>query len=453
MHIDIIDDFESLCALKGTWEAVYDADPEAQLFLSWMWMSKWLSDVVKQWIVLAARPEGGAHVAFFPLRVHTRLNKGGGLYNEIQVACQATADYTGFICRPEHEDTAIPALGACLAAMKWGKLDLRYFSASDKRLNLFLDEFPGRDFKVKSPDTSPMGDGVDYGVSLYVDLPDSWETYLGEKLSAKTRQRVRNYLRKVESGDRFRITNADPATIERDLDILAGFWASKWGGQFGRSLASVQRTDRTMLRHCFDQGVLYMPVLWEGERPLGAVAILVDRQHKSFLFKLFGRDETFQNPSPGVILIAHAIRHAIDEGFGKCDFLQGNHAYKYAFGVDEFRLKHRIVMRKSVRNMVDCLDSRWLDWAFMLADQLGKTGEADAAEKGFRQILKVDPLHRDARLALANVLAQKGHHAAAQRLLDVLATVDGRRAGKPAAGGGGGAGELKSRRPDARRRK
>jgi hypothetical protein len=95
--------------LKGTWDAVYDADPEAQLFLSWMWMSKWLGDVIQPWIVVAARPEGG-------------------------------------------------------------------------------------------------------------------------------------------------------------FDILSHFWALKWGGLFGRSLASVQRTDRTMLRHCFDEGALYMPVPWEGQR-------------------------------------------------------------------------------------------------------------------------------------------------------------------------------------------
>jgi CelD/BcsL family acetyltransferase involved in cellulose biosynthesis len=433
MRVDVIDDFESLCELRGQWEAVYDADPEAQLFLSWMWMSKWLGDVITPWIVLAARPDGDGqdHVAFFPLRIHTRIRKGGGFFTEIQVACQETADYTGFICRPECEDEAIPALAKFLAAMHWATLDLRYFSASDTRLNLFLDEFSARTFKIKVPERDPESTGVDYRVSLYVDLPESWDTYLGEKLSAKTRQRVRNFLRKVEDADRFRITYAEQDTIERDLDILARFWALKWGDQLGKNLAHVQTTDRTMLRHCFDEGVLFMPVLWEGERPLGAVAILVDRRHKTYLFKLFGRDETFQNPSPGVILIAHAIRRAIREGFQKCDFLQGNHAYKYAFGVDEFRLKHCAVIRIRARNLMDCLDKRWLDQASSLADNLIIIGRIDEAELGYRQILKVDPRHRGARQALADVLTRKGHHAAAKRLLDTLVAVEaGEAAGR-----------------------
>jgi hypothetical protein len=224
LHIDVIDDYRSLCELKHEWDAVYDADPESQLFLSWMWMSKWFGDVIKPWIVLAACPEGGSHVAFYPLRIYTLLHKNGGFYNEIQVACQATADYTGFICRPEHEDAAISAFAECLTAIKWGNLDLRYFSASDRRLKLFQDKFPEREFKIKTPGANPAEGDLDYGVSLYVDLPESWEAYLSEKLSAKTRQRVRNYLRKVENGDRFRITHADRDTIERDFDILGHFW-------------------------------------------------------------------------------------------------------------------------------------------------------------------------------------------------------------------------------------
>src|SRR5262245_5479685 len=69
MFIDIIDNFEDLERLKPNWDAVYEADPEAQFFLSWTWLSQWLLAARPQWFVLAVKPtpDASSYVAFFPL--------------------------------------------------------------------------------------------------------------------------------------------------------------------------------------------------------------------------------------------------------------------------------------------------------------------------------------------------------------------------------------------------
>ncbi len=293
-----------------------------------------------------------------------------------------------------------------------------YFSASDRRFRLLLDGFAAPDFVIHASEVEAGDARIDHRICLHVDVPDDWETYLATKLSHKTRKNVRNFLRKVEDGDRFRITYADKDTIDRDLDILFRMWALKWGDQYGSRTATVQRTDRAMIRHCFDEGLLYMPVLWDGDRPLGALATVIDRRHRTMLFKTFARDETFQNPSPGLILLAHTIRHAINEGLGTCDFLQGNHGYKYSFGVDEFALQHNAVRRKRALKLVDCLDVRWLSWAFAGANQMRDAGQHDDAIRAYRQILALDPHNRGVREALAKLLSDKGHHAAAKRVLE-----------------------------------
>ena len=78
MHIDIIETSSSLAELEDNWNAVYDADDEAQIFLSWKWLSGWLSSIPGPWFILAAKERDAAdlpYVAFFPLRLQTVIEK------------------------------------------------------------------------------------------------------------------------------------------------------------------------------------------------------------------------------------------------------------------------------------------------------------------------------------------------------------------------------------------
>ena len=111
MHIDVIDDFSSIDDLRDQWDAVYDADPDAQFFLSSTWIFHWMVSALSNGILLAARPEpeGSDYVAFFPLRFRTWMKKGGGFYSVLDMACQGIADYNGAICRPEYDAEVFPA--------------------------------------------------------------------------------------------------------------------------------------------------------------------------------------------------------------------------------------------------------------------------------------------------------------------------------------------------------
>ena len=78
VHIDIIETLPSLAKLEDNWNAVYDADDEAQIFLSWQWLSGWLSYIQGPWFILAAKAGEAAdlpYVAFLPLRLQTTIEK------------------------------------------------------------------------------------------------------------------------------------------------------------------------------------------------------------------------------------------------------------------------------------------------------------------------------------------------------------------------------------------
>ncbi|MCP4303585.1 MAG: GNAT family N-acetyltransferase, partial [bacterium] len=151
MHVDAIDDYAIILDLKQNWEAVYSADPEAQYFLSWPWMSKWLKTAIKSWVVLAVRPvpDAGDYVAFFPLRIRTSVMKSGTIYNSLSVACEGLADYSGFICRPDAAADAIPAFAQHIKSSTWRNFSLAYFCVSDERSKLLVDAFPRSQFKIK----------------------------------------------------------------------------------------------------------------------------------------------------------------------------------------------------------------------------------------------------------------------------------------------------------------
>ena len=54
IRIDVIDTFSAVQRLEQNWNEVYDADPDAQFFLSWRWLSGWLGQIVTPWLILAA---------------------------------------------------------------------------------------------------------------------------------------------------------------------------------------------------------------------------------------------------------------------------------------------------------------------------------------------------------------------------------------------------------------
>jgi tetratricopeptide (TPR) repeat protein len=129
-----------------------------------------------------------------------------------------------------------------------------------------------------------------------------------------------------------------------------------------------------------------------------------------------GRDETFEGPSPGLILHAHSIRHAIQNGFTEYDFLRGNEPYKYSFGVKERRIRCVAIDTHNGLNLGGRLDLRTIADALTAATELHQAGKLPEAENAYRQVLTVEPDHADAVHRLGQLLAAKEDHAGAKRM-------------------------------------
>jgi hypothetical protein len=230
MQVEVVRSLSALRELQADWTRVYAADPEAHFFLSWPWMSKRL-ERRDGWGVLVARPGADAPpVAFFPIKPITLVDDDGLSYRDITMAGRGAADYTGFICQPEHEEAAGRAFAADLLRRDWRVLSLECLRASAQRMRGFMAELEAAGLELER-ESMMTSSGVDNAICPYADLPDDWDRYLAQ-LSANTRQRMRRLLRTLD-GTTLRITHADATTIDRDIEILLWTWSARWARQKG----------------------------------------------------------------------------------------------------------------------------------------------------------------------------------------------------------------------------
>jgi len=421
MKIDIIDDLQTFNQVRENWDFVYEADPHANFFLSWVWLVGWLQMVAESWLILAVKPEAkdSSYVAFFPLKLILEQQDDGSFYTQLYMAGNSIADYTGFLSLPAYEQEVIPAFASYIQQqLVWSSFDIQNFLGTDQRMFFFLKCFSEKQFKFSQHRIINNGENTDNYIAPYVLLTDDWEQYLQNNVGSNTRQKIRRFFRKIESSDEFRITHVDPDNVDSHIDILLSLWESKWKDKKGNKCDQIMAYIRQILYHSFENNCLYLPVLWKGDKPLCAIANFIDVHQKTMLFVITGRDETFKNLPTGLILHANAIRYAIQNGFKVYDFLRGNEEYKYSFGAKERRIQHIVAKYKTSQNRK--LDIRILPSAIKLTIQYHQENKLTEAEQGYRQILETQSNHPEALFGLGVLMRQKGEYQSAENLLKDL---------------------------------
>ena len=428
MQIDIIDTYAGFKKLKSNWDTIYESDSEAQFFLSWTWLSQVFSHHPTGWFIIAVKPDNpyAGYVAMFPLRMKTLMSKRfNELYNEVSVAGRYFwADYSGLICHPDYEEQAIPLLSSRVISMRWREMSLKNLYISDRRLALFLSSFNEKHYAHEFLERTGRSDGINRLVCPYVDLPTSFDTYLAEKLSANTRQKVRRYLRKVETSTNLKITHSAPETHERDLDILIGFWKKKWAARKGRDVKRLGDKYRDILQQGLRHNTIFLPVLWQDDKPLGALASFIDRQKQTLLYFVAGRKETHNNPPPGLVLHAHSIRWAIENGLEIYDFLRGNESFKYSYGAKDRQIRYLRTRTLTGTNHHRTLDPRCADEVLQRATKYQYSNRIEAAEISFQQLLEIRPNDTTALRRYARLRYQVKDYTGARKIYLRLIDVD-----------------------------
>lgn len=435
MQIDIIDKTLAFEAIKANWQDVYRRDSLAQFFISWNWISTKIKELNQRqipWLILAAKVNSNAsdYVGFLPLTIETdKYEQAIFFYNELALLGRGDAEHPGYLSLPESEAEVAKSLANYLQQLDfWSIFSLSGVPQASDRLNLLLANFDSASFQTQEDLTenyhNPL-DLVNNQIVPYVALPDSWSQYLQDSLSSNTRQKIRRFLRKIENSAEFSITKVNGSNLEQHIEILSQLWRASWSSRKGdKECNDILHYMALELRQCFEYGCLRLPVLWQADKPLAAVANLIDFEKKTVSFLIGGRDETFRKFAPGFVLHADAIRSAIAQGFKIYDFLIGNEAYKYSFGAQERYIQTMTVERQNWKQQARKLSERSLPVLLRMSQYSHHTNDLPHAEAGYRQVLEIQPEHAQALYGLSAIAQRQGKEEDAEKLLDRLLEIE-----------------------------
>lgn len=416
MRVETVTTIEAFEALESHWRDVYACDAQAHFYLSWDFMSVWLPLLDREWLVLVARAHAdGPPVAFFPLRMRTRVSRRGVLYSDLAMAGNRFADYTGFICQPRHAGAVVQAFAAEIKTRRWAIAHFEGLRVGDQQAAALRAAMAEPCAELLDMAAVDPGSDIDNSVCPVVHLPGTFDGYL-ETLGPSTRQKLRRLLRRLDRGDELAVSLAGTETLARDLDILFDLWRERWRGVKKERTDTLVANMRSVLEASFAKGSVVVTLLWHAGEAVAANALFIDRSRGAMYFLVGARKTDCAVQSPGQMLHAHTIRLAIEWGCTSYDFLRGNEPYKYALGASEGRITSFAVRRSPASLPHGALDPLSFPAALRRGARSLGDGDARAAASFFRQILASDSGYRPALTGLARALLALGQAQEAERI-------------------------------------
>jgi CelD/BcsL family acetyltransferase involved in cellulose biosynthesis len=319
-------------AIRPEWDELRRADPHATVFLTSGWLRAFLSMSPTPWSILTLRA-GGVLVAALPISMRGAPHHRLPLARVLTFASAPFADYQGMLCRPEYEDAAIEAFAETLRALAWQRAD--FPDVRDPRIGALAHRLSGAGTLLHELPAAPCH---------RIDLPPAWDAYLATLSKPTRRATLRPAKQMAEELPAARTSFAEAANLDLHIDALLRLNALRWGTSGAR-----QEKFRRLFRAAFAEGCLRIAMLWDGERPIGAGAALVDAERGYYGWYLIGHDPEYARFSPGKAALASGIQDALGVGCRTFDFMRGGEGYKSSYATGESTNAHFTLRRRGAR--------------------------------------------------------------------------------------------------------
>jgi CelD/BcsL family acetyltransferase involved in cellulose biosynthesis len=298
------------------WTALLEQSASRSVFMTGAWQREWLRafGAGRPLRVLAVSDDDGTLVGLLPL-----YEEEPGLWRV--VGGVDVSDYLDLQALPGREDEVWEALLQHRAAERdvWHLRGVRADSATATRLAA-LAPAHGLRAEVEREERCPI-----------LRLPESWEAYLAT-LSGKDRHELRRKMRKLEAelpDVRVRGVTA-PADLDAALSDFLRLHRQSRTGKAKFMDEPMERFFRSVLGALAAAGWVR---LWLLESAGTAVASFICTEYGGSVgLYNSGFDPAHSKLAPGIVLLGHVIRDAIERRVPVFDFLRGEEPYKYAFG-------------------------------------------------------------------------------------------------------------------------
>jgi CelD/BcsL family acetyltransferase involved in cellulose biosynthesis len=314
MKVDVLPDLSALD--EARWNDLVDGSRLPSLFLTWQWQSEWsrafAADRPMQ--ILTATSTDGALAGVLPLYQDgpDRLRIIGGV---------DVSDYLDVIARSGREEAVWQALllHRTGQTVEWDLHGIRAASPTAALLPT-LAGAAGLTVAVERQDRCPV-----------LALPKTWDEYLA-RLSGKDRHELRRKMRRLERELPGATARSHGEATGWD-EAMTRFLTLHRLSKVGKARFMDERMERFFRSATARLAAAGWARLWFLEHEGAAVAAFLCLEYAGRVgLYNSGFDPARAQLAPGIVLLAHVIRDAIERGFPVFDFLRGEEPYKYGFG-------------------------------------------------------------------------------------------------------------------------
>ena len=331
MKTTVFRDESGFDALAHEWDPLLRSSRADTIFMTHAWQTIWWRHLGEgELTILAVRDEEAMLVGLAPL---FRIPHEGPRVLST-VGCVDVSDYLDWIAHDGKEEQVFTALLDALISDlpdEWQELRLCNIPSESPTLELVPDLARQRNLQVEH--------SIDDIVPLFC-IPESWEAY-EQMLSGKARRELRRKLRRAGpyGGVDWFIVGPEH-DIDQEIDAFIGLLV-KSHPEKADFMDEHNRAFFHAVGHAtFDAGNLQLAFLTvDGHRVATYMNFLYGNR---VMVYNSGLDPEAYRLSPGIVLMAHLIRHAIeDQKHTIFDFLRGDEPYKYQLGGTDSRV-HRL---------------------------------------------------------------------------------------------------------------
>jgi CelD/BcsL family acetyltransferase involved in cellulose biosynthesis len=332
---------EALDLGAAVWDGLLECSPAAAPFAGWAWHQAWAHSAPREDLeashAVLLRDRDGDVAALLPVgirRLTFRRRCATALTWAIEdVGCPDHLDV------PARADADLAAMIPALLSLPWDVLILNNVAAAAVNAPRLAAALRHCGATVRQ---TPVWS------CPYLDLPPTWDAYLAS-LSANRRQRLRREERRLVRDHTVVRTDYDTKRFEEGWRHLVSLHELRWAGAGVFSDARLERLHRNFAEAAARRGELWLTTLDVDGQPAAAWYGFAHRD--TVYFYQSGRDPRWERQGVGLVLMTQMIRHAIERGYRRFDFLRGDEAYKGLWTASHRRTVEFVIFRPGWRGL------------------------------------------------------------------------------------------------------